>query len=153
MKFLVFVLYYVRNKFILIMGTRANIILRENSNEKILYSHYDGYIIDGVGEMLEEFIWDFMDSRINIGHPLIEELYERLINKMYPNPDNFDLVDAFDIAGDIEYLYIIDIKDGIPSLVAYSRNSNEAWEHPTSEYSKYWSFVELIKTSDYITED
>lgn len=153
MKFLVFVLYYVRNKFILIMGTRANIILRENSNEKILYSHYDGYIIDGVGEMLEEFIWDFMDSRINIGHPLIEELYERLINKMYPNPDNFDLVGAFDIAGDIEYLYIIDIKDGIPSLVAYSRNSNEAWEHPTSEYSKYWSFVELIKTSDYITED
>lgn len=153
MKFLVFVLYYVRNKFILIMGTRANIILRENSNEKILYSHYDGYIIDGVGEMLEEFIWDFMDSRINIGHPLIEELYERLINKMHPNPDNFDLVGAFDIAGDIEYLYIIDIKDGIPSLVAYSRNSNEAWEHPTSEYSKYWSFVELIKTSDYITED
>lgn len=153
MKFLVFVLYYVRNKFILIMGTRANIILRENSNEKILYSHYDGYIIDGVGEMLEEFIWDFMDSRINIGHPLIEELYERLINKMYPNPDNFDLVGAFDIAGDIEYLYIIDIKDGIPSLVAYSRISDEAWEHPTSEYSKYWSFVELIKTSDYITED
>ena len=135
------------------MGTRANIILRENSNEKILYSHYDGYIINGVGEMLEEFIWDFMSSKIKVTRPLIEELYERLINKMHPNPDNFDLVGAFDIAGDIEYLYIIDIKDGIPSLVAYSRLSNEAWEHPTKEYSKYWSFVELIKTSDYITED
>lgn len=134
------------------MGTRANIILRENSDEKILYSHYDGYIVDGVGEMLEEFIWDFMDSRINIGSPLIEELYERLINKMHPNPDNFDLVGAFDIAGDIEYLYIIDIKDDIPSLVAYSRISDEAWENGPSDYLNSWNFVELINTSDYVTE-
>ena len=135
------------------MGTRANIILRENSNEKILYSHYDGYIIDGVGEMLEEFIWDFMGSGITVTRPLIEELYERLINKMHPNPDNFDLVPTVDIAGDIEYLYIIDIKNGIPSLVAYCRKSDEAWEHLTTEYSKYWTYIELINTLDYITED
>ena len=115
------------------MGTRANIILRENSDEKILYSHYDGYIVDGVGEMLEEF-------------------YERLINKIHPNPDNFDLVGAFDIAGDIEYLYIIDIKDDLPSLVAYSRISDEAWENGPSDYLNSWNFVELINTSDYVTE-
>ena len=153
MKFLAFVLYYVCNKFILIMGTRANIILRENSNEKILYSHYDGYIVDGVREMLEEFIWNFMDSGMTLTRPLIEEFYERLINKMHPNPDNFDLVPTVDIAGDIEYLYIIDIKNGIPSLVAYCRKSDEAWEHLTKEYSKYWTYIELINTLDYITED
>ena len=44
------------------MGTRANIILRENSDEKILYSHFDGYIVDGVGEMLEEFIRFYIDN-------------------------------------------------------------------------------------------
>ena len=153
MKFLAFVLYYVCNKFILIMGTRANIILRENSDEKILYSHYDGYIVDGVGEMLEEFIWNFMGSGMKLTRPLIEEFHERLINKMHPNPDNFDLVPTFDIAGDIEYLYIIDIKNGIPSLVAYCRKSDEAWEHRTTEYSKYWTYIELINTLDYITED
>ena len=135
------------------MGTRANIILRENSNEKILYSHYDGYIIGGVGEMLEEFIWDFMSSGITVTRPLIEEFHERLTNKIHPNPEIFTLKDTTAIHGDIEYIYIIDIKDGIPSLVAYSRLSNEAWKHPTKEYSKYWAFVELIKTSDYITED
>lgn len=135
------------------MGTRANIILRENSDEKILYSHYDGYIVDGVGEMLEEFIWDFMNSEMKVTRPLIEEFHERLINKMHPNPDNFDLVPAFDIAGDIEYLYIIDIKNGIPSLVAYSRKSDEAWEKGPSDYLNSWDFIELINTLDYIKED
>ena len=153
MKFLVFVLYYVRNKFILIMGTRANIIIRENSDEKILYSHFDGYIVDGLGEMLEEFIWDFMNSEMKVTRPLIEEFHERLINKMHPNPDSFTLTDTDAIHGDVEYVYIIDIKNGIPSLVAYSRNSDEAWENGPSDYLNSWNFVELIKTSDYITED
>ena len=135
------------------MGTRANIILRENSDEKILYSHFDGYIVDGVGEMLEEFIWNFMGSGMKLTGPIIEELHERLINKIHPNPDSFTLEDTNTIHGDIEYLYIIDIKDDIPSLVAYSRNSDEAWEHPTTEYSKYWKYIELINTLDYVTED
>ena len=134
------------------MGTRANIILRENSNEKILYSHYDGYIIDGVGEMLEEFIWNFMSSGMKLTRPIIEEFHERLINKIHPNPDSFTLEDTNTIHGDIEYLYIIDIKNGIPSLVAYSRNSDEAWENGPSDYLNSWNFVELINTSDYVTE-
>ena len=153
MKFLAFVLYYVCNKFILIMGTRANVIIRENSDEKILYSHFDGYIVDGLGEMLEEFIWDFMNSEMKVTRPLIEEFHERLINKMHPNPDSFTLTDTDAIHGDVEYVYIIDIKNGIPSLVAYCRNSNEAWEHLAIEYSKYWTYIELINTLDYITED
>ena len=53
---------------------------------------------------------------------------------------------------DIEYLYIIDIKDDIPSLVAYSRISDEAWENGPSDYLNSWNFVELINTSDYVTE-
>ena len=134
------------------MGTRANIILRENSDEKILYSPYDGYIIDGVGEMLEEFIWDFMESKINIGRPLIEEFHERLIDKIYPNPDDLTIIDTYGIHDDIEYLYIIEINDGIPSLVAYSRLSDEAWENGPSDYLNSWNFVELINTSDYVTE-
>ena len=134
------------------MGTRAHVIIRENSDEKIIYSHFDGYIVDGLGEMLEEFIWEFMSSEMKITRPLIEEFHERLINKMHPNPDNFDLVGAFDIAGDIEYLYIIDIKDGIPSLVVYSRISDEALENGPADYLNSWNFVEVINTSDYVTE-
>jgi len=134
------------------MGTRANIILRENSDEKILYSHFDGYIVDGVGEMLEEFIWNFMGSGIKVTRPLIEEFQIRLTNKMYPEPEIFTLKDTDSLHGDIEFLYIIEIKNGIPSLVAYSRYSDEAWEHPTIEYAKYWKYIELINTLDYVTE-
>lgn len=134
------------------MGTRANIILRENSVEKILYSHFDGYIVDGVGEMLEEFIWNFMGSGIKITRPLIEEFQVRLTNKMHPEPEIFTLKDTDSLHGDIEFLYIIEIKNGIPSLVAYSRYSDEAWEHPTIEYAKYWKYIELINTLDYVTE-
>ena len=134
------------------MGTRANIILRENSDEKILYSHYDGYIVDGVGEMLEEFIWNFIGSGMDITRPVIEELHVRLINKIHPNPEIFTLKDTDAIHGDIEYLYIIEIKNGIPSLVAYSRISDEAWENGPSDYLNSWNFVELINPSDYITE-
>ena len=47
---------------------------------------------------------------------------------------------------------IIDIKDDIPSLVAYSRISDEAWENGPSDYLNSWNFVELINTSDYVTE-
>ena len=134
------------------MGTRANIILRENSVEKILYSHFDGYIVDGVGEMLEEFIWNFMGSGIKITRPLIEEFQVRLTNKMHPNPDVFTLNDTNCIHGDIEYLYIIEIRNGIPSLVAYSRYTDEAWENGPSDYLNSWNFVELINTLDYVTE-
>lgn len=134
------------------MGTRANIILRENSDEKILYSHFDGYIVDGVGEMLEEFIWNFMGSGIKITRPLIEEFQVRLTNKMHPNPDVFTLEDTNSIHGDIEYLYIIEIRNGIPSLVAYSCNSEEAWEKGPSDYLNSWNFIELINTLDYVTE-
>lgn len=134
------------------MGTRANIILRENSDEKILYSHFDGYIVDGVGEMLEEFIWNFMGSGIKVTRPLIEEFQVRLTNKMHPNPDIFILKDTTCIHGDIEYLYIIEIRNGIPTLVAYSRNSDEAWEKGPSDYLNSWNFVELINTLDYVTE-
>ena len=71
---------------------------------------------------------------------------------MHPEPEVFTLEDTNAIHGDIEYLYIIEIKNGIPSLVAYSRYSDEAWEHPTTEYPKYWRFIELINTLDYVTE-
>ena len=134
------------------MGTRANIIIRENSNEKILYSHFDGYIVGGVGEMLEEFIWNFMGSGMKVTRPLIEEFQVRLTNKMHPNPDIFTLKDTHCIHGDIEYLYIIEVKNGIPSLVAYSRYSDEAWENGPSDYLNSWNFVELINTLDYVTE-
>lgn len=134
------------------MGTRANIILRENSVEKILYSHFDGYIVNGVGEMLEEFIWNFMGSGIKITRPLIEEFQVRLTNKMHPNSDVFTLQDTTCIHGDIEYLYIIEIRNSIPSLVAYSRYTDEAWENGPSDYLNSWNFVELINALDYVTE-
>lgn len=134
------------------MGTRANIIIRENSNEKILYSHFDGYIVDGVGEMLEEFIWNFMGSGLKVTRPLIEEFQVRLTNKMHPKPDIFVLKDTDCLHGDIEYVYIIEIKNGIPSLVAYSRYSDEAWENGPEDYLNSWNFVELINTLDYVTE-
>lgn len=134
------------------MGTRANIILRENSVEKILYSHFDGYIVDGVGEMLEEFIWNFMGSGMKVTRSLVEEFQVRLTNKMHPNPDVFTLQDTDCIHGDIEYLYIIEIRNGIPSLVAYSRYTDEAWENGPSDYLNSWNFVELINTLDYVTE-
>lgn len=134
------------------MGTRANIIIRENSDEKILYSHFDGYIVDGVGEMLEEFIWNFMGSGMKVTRSLVEEFQVRLTNKMHPNPDVFTLQDTDCIHGDIEYLYIIEIRNGIPSLVAYSRYTDEAWENGPSDYINSWNFVELINTLDYVTE-
>lgn len=134
------------------MGTRANIIIRENSDEKILYSHFDGYIVDGVGEMLEEFIWNFMGSGMKVTRSLVEEFQVRLTNKMHPNPDVFTLQDTDCIHGDIEYLYIIEIRNGIPSLVAYSRYTDEAWENGPSDYLNSWNFVELINTLDYVTE-
>ena len=49
-------------------------------------------------------------------------------------------------------VYIIEVKNGIPSLVAYSRYSDEAWENGPSDYLNSWNFVELINTLDYVTE-
>ena len=134
------------------MGTRANIIIRENSVEKILYSHFDGYIVNGVGEMLEEFIWNFMSSGMKVTRPLVEEFQIRLTNKMHPNPDIFALQDTTCIHGDIEYLYIIEVKNNLPNLVAYTRKSDEAWDNGPEDYLNSWTIVELINTLDYVTE-
>ncbi len=133
------------------MGTRANIIIRENSSEKILYSHFDGYIVGGVGEMLEEFIWNFVGSGINVNRPLIEEFYTRLINRMHPNPEIFMFENSECIHGDIEYLYIIEVKNNLPNLVAYARKSDEAWENGPADYLNSWNLVELINSLDYVT--
>jgi hypothetical protein len=134
------------------MGTRANIIIRENSDEKILYSHFDGYIVNGVGEMLEEFIWNFMGSGIKLTRPLIEEFQIRLTNKMHPNAEVFTLQDTDCIHGDIEYLYIIEVKNNLPNLVAYARKSDEAWDNGPQDYLNSWTIVELINALDYVTE-
>lgn len=133
------------------MGTRANIIIRENSSEKILYSHFDGYIVGGVGEMLEEFIWNFVGSGINVNRPLIEEFYTRLINRMHPNPEIFKFENSECIHGDIEYLYIIEVKNNLPNLVAYTRKSDEAWDNGPEDYLNSWTLVELINALDYVT--
>jgi hypothetical protein len=101
--------------------------------------------------MLEEFIWNFMGSGIKVTRPLIEEFQVRLTNKMHPNSEVFTLQDTTCIHGDIEYLYIIEIRNSIPSLVAYSRYSDEAWENGPSDYLNSWNFVELINTLDYVT--
>ena len=134
------------------MGTRANIIIRENNTEKILYSHYDGYIVDGVGDMLEEFIWNFVGSRSDSTRPISEQFEFRLTNKWHPNPETFELKKTDCIHGDIEYLYIIDINEGIPSLKAYSRHSDEAWENGPEDYLNSWNFVDIINPDDYAKE-
>ena len=103
-----------------------------------MYSHYDGYIIDGLGEMLEEFIIKM--NKISAAHTL-NEISEMLVDGRHPYEKYFKIQPTDYIHGDVEYIYIIE--DGF-KLTAYSCRNDEAWDHPTTEYEKYWNKVELV---------
>lgn len=120
------------------MATRANVIIRENGQDTFLYSHFDGYIIDGLGEMLEEFVIKM--NKISTAHTL-KEIAEMLVDGRHPYKNCFEIKLTNSIHGDVEYIYIIE--DGF-RLTAYTRRNDEAWDHPTSEYKKYWNKVELV---------
>jgi hypothetical protein len=120
------------------MATRANVIIRENGQDTFLYSHYDGYIIDGLGDMLEEFVIKM--NKVSAAHTL-KEIGEMLVDGRHPKQNCFEIQSTDCIHDDVEYIYIIE--DGF-RLTAYTRRNDEAWDNPTSEYTKYWNKVELV---------
>lgn len=83
------------------MSTRSNIIVTGRGDDCILYRHYDGYP-SGVGFDLESIFFkknseSFVDN-------------EECATYIHTMDDLFEYDDA--IAGDIEFLYTINIKKG-----------------------------------------
>jgi hypothetical protein len=98
------------------MSTRSNIlIIKKDSDNKFVvtqyYHHCDGYL-EGVGEELR------LCAVTGVGFSAIsnEELdvnIKKLLseNSQYEQEDNYDFSEKDGIHGDIEYLYVLDIKD------------------------------------------
>lgn len=87
------------------MSTRCNIIIKEKDEQPlIIYHHFDGYP-EGVGAELKSVIADKIESICgctgNKTFILSRILYD--FSTQYEETDN--------IHGDIEYLYVLDIKD------------------------------------------
>ena len=82
------------------MSTRCNIIIKEKNQEPIyVYHHFDGYP-EGVGSELKEIL----STRFN------EVLTGKNIeNFLYNYDTQYEKTDS--IHGDIEYLYILTVKD------------------------------------------
>ena len=88
--------------------------------------------------MLEEFVIKM--NRISAAHTL-KEIGEMLVDGRHPKQNCFESQSTDCIHDDVEYIYIIE--DGF-RLTAYTRRNDEAWDNPTSEYTKYWNKVELV---------
>ena len=92
------------------MSTRSNTIIKQNSNETILYKHHDGYL-DGVGVYLKEILEKY-------GFELFAKDYLNILNTEDPRLTYFEEVG--DLAGDSEYIYVVDIDN---KTLKYSKRS------------------------------
>lgn len=134
------------------MSTRANILIKQkNHNDIFLYSHHDGYIESGLGDMLIEFIWNLAVD--NEWHTA-QNIADKLTTGDFPYSDEFTIKTTSSIHGDIEYLYIIELQGlGLPTLTCYARLTDEAWESGIKGIYTTWTKYQLVKElSEYAKE-
>jgi len=123
------------------MSTRANIIVK--GNEYIptthYYKHHDGYITNGLGGMLADFVKDTKDitnekfMTMFICHSIVK--YGRVSNVV-----EIGITDS--VHGDVEYVYEYDNN----TLGVYIRGEN--WELEGEQY-KQWRYVVLVSEDVY----
>ena len=123
------------------MSTRANIIVK--GNEYIptthYYKHHDGYITNGLGEMLADFVKDTKDITNEkfmtkfICHSIVK--FGRV-----SNVEEIGITNS--VHGDVEYVYEYDNN----TLGVYIRGEN--WELEGEQY-KQWRYVVLVSEDVY----
>lgn len=101
------------------MSTRANIIVKDSNSTVYLYRHGDGYP-DGLGSELNEFL-----NNVKNGNYL--SFYEIIGRILTGGVD--DVRYTTGIHGDIEYKYMIEIKE-TPKLRVFERKS---WNYETTD--------------------
>lgn len=101
------------------MGTRANIIIKDETNKLIFYRHSDGYP-ECCGEDLKAFVQGYVNGSMRDN---VMQSAGHLILRGHNEYKNDGLLDDYkswkvgayepttDIHGDIDYLYEIDLKE------------------------------------------
>ena len=88
------------------MSTRCNIIIKEKNEEPlIIYHHHDGYP-EGVGAELKNVISERINSICGCKGTIKKYILSRIL---YDVSHQYEETDS--IHGDIEYLYVLEIKD------------------------------------------
>jgi len=123
------------------MSTRANIIIK--GNEYIptthYYKHHDGYVTNGLGEMLADFV---QDNKNLANEEFITKFICNSIVKFgrVSNVEEIKITDS--VHGDVEYVYEYDNN----TLAVYIRGEN--WELEGEQY-KQWRYVVLVSKDVY----
>lgn len=123
------------------MSTRANIIVK--GNEYIptthYYKHHDGYIENGLGEMLTLFVKDTK----NIPNEKFMSMFICDSMVKFGQRSNVQEISITDsVHGDVEYVYEYDNN----TLGVYIRGEN--WELEGKQY-KQWRYVVLVSEDVY----
>jgi len=122
------------------MSTRANIIIK--GNEYIptthYYKHHDGYVTNGLGEMLADFV---QDNKNLANEEFITKFICNSIVKFgrVSNVEEIKITDS--VHGDVEYVYEYDNN----TLAVYIRGNN--WKE--EEQYKQWRYVVLVSKDVY----
>ena len=130
------------------MSTRANIIVK--GNEYIptthYYKHHDGYIKNGLGEMLSDFVEDnktdetFEKSLSNDNFMTQFICYSFIKFGLRSNVEEIVITNS--VHGDVEFVYEYDNN----TLGVYIRGEN--WELEGEQY-KQWRYVVLVSEDVY----
>jgi hypothetical protein len=122
------------------MSTRCNIIIKEKNEEPlIIYHHFDGYP-EGVGAELKNIVADKIESICGCTGNIKKYILSRILydySSQYEETDN--------IHGDIEYLYVLDIKDDgvlykcydVPISIDYDIETSENCELVETMFINY----------------
>ena len=122
------------------MSTRANIIIK--GNEYIptthYYKHHDGYVTNGLGEMLADFV---QDNKNLANEEFITKFICNSIVKFgrVSNVEEIKITDS--VHGVVEYVYEYDNN----TLGVYIRGNN--WKE--GEQYKQWRYVVLVSKDVY----
>lgn len=100
------------------MSTRSNIIVKDDSSKFYLYRHCDGYP-DITGRHLKRTLANNAYSQFD-GAKLASDLIQYNETLKYTNTVYYPYELTYCIHGDIEYLYVIDLKEN--SLKCYLVN-------------------------------
>ena len=122
------------------MSTRANIIIKGNKYIPTThyYKHHDGYIENGLGEMLALFVKD--TKNIPNEEFMSKFIYNSIV--AFGSSSNVQEISITDsVHGDVEYVYEYDNN----TLGVYIRGEN--WE--LDEDYKQWRYVVLVSEDVY----
>lgn len=122
------------------MSTRTNIIVKGNEYipTTYYYKHHDGYITNGLGEMLADFVKDTKDIT---NEKFMTKFICNSIVKFGQRSNVQEISITDSVHGDVEYVYEYDKN----TLGVYIRGDN--WE--LDEDYKKWRYVVLVSEDVY----